>query len=81
MSKVRDKANGVYLPHMTGVDTQPKLERLDLRSTTKPVTENFQRDNLGPDTGHARASITDSAQGPVPGPSPVGPTLAPIPSE
>ena len=66
MSKIRNKDTGTYAPHMTGVETQPTVDRLDFRTDAKraPAT-NFRRGELGPDTGRARAHMGPESQGPT----------------
>jgi len=72
MSNVRNKDTGTYAPHATA--DQPGVEKLDLRNTTRPVVNNFQRGNLGPDKGRARPTMPADSQGPD---VQWGPTVAP----
>jgi len=65
MSKVRAKDTGKYGKHSTGLSVQPSIDQLDLRSTARPVVNNFQRGELGPDAGRARANMPAESQGPT----------------
>lgn len=67
MSKVREKDTGQFA-QQARIPEHPGVDKLDLsKEPKKQITQNFQRDALGPDQGRARTSdqIMSPGQGPT----------------
>jgi hypothetical protein len=66
VSKAREKDTGRYSMHpFKGSDGTASMEKLDLTQETRPVINNFQRGNLGPDQGRARPQMPAESAGPT----------------
>jgi hypothetical protein len=78
MSKIREKDSGRFA-QQAAMAAHPNIDKLDLaKNPGKPVTQNFQRGNLGPTTGHARANMPVTDKGPAAAGAIVqGPTVEP----